>query len=354
MKKVLALLIVVAIAAPALAQDSAIWLDIRANNSTGGVFVKNHITSGTPTRPWIYDDAGGVVAGDRGFGQVVYIEPHHNDGSEALYPTAFPNVDLDNTRGTCKAYIYMDVFNDPSGTNGVISSIGYDITIDENSLGGARNRIGSMSYTWLATPPAANGGTVGGAAFGGAGAMPMGQTGCKLVQVPVCDEGAGPVFCSNPMFPVGGPYQLARLDFTNSGVARNCTVLANANRSVFDLWLTTNDLLVTRTFETGGDGNEMVSYGYAAGGVLDAAISGSTPGVRSATADMVVKSWVKGDFNGDGKCTGADLSPYFAAAGAANDSPDKTFRGDFSGDGQVTGADSANMFDCTANHSACP
>lgn len=360
MKKILALLFVVAIAAPAFAQDSAIWCDIRSNANdalTGG---SNRITVGSgPTRPWIYDDAGAVVPGGRGYGQVVYLEPKHSDGAESLYPNGFPKNDGNTDRSNCDAYIYMDVFNDASGTNGVISSIGYDITVDENVGGGGRNRIGHMTYSWVANPPAANGGKVDGTASSlPAGTMPMTQTGCKLVQVPVCDEGAGPVFCTSPMFPVGGPYQLAKLVFDTADVTRTCGNLTsplryNADQSIFNMWLTTNNLLITRTFQTGGDGNEMVSFGYL-DGLLDAALSGSTPGVRSANPDLIVKVWVKGDFTRDGRCTSADTNLFLAALGAANDNPDKTFRGDFTPDAQVTSADMSNFLNCYGSHSICP
>ena len=75
----------------------------------------------------------------------------------------------------------------------------------------------------------------------------------------------------------------------------------------YDVSMEVGDLKITRVVDpTAGaaPGVEMVSFGYDAGGVLDGAVSGSSPGASSANADATVNIVKKGDLGSIDQSTG--------------------------------------------------
>lgn len=381
-------LVVMAFATIATAQDSTIWLDARDNgvaandNANAAVGRYNAIT--TPAAMNGPFNAGGAInSGKRGGGQVLRINPIRNNGAQNSAATSFPNLDGDGNRATGSLWVYMDVIDDTSGTNDVISSVGidFDLTFTGTTT---RYAIGSLAYTAnnngsvlnSITNPVATpwNGVVNGSMVAG---NPPDWTGAKAVAVPVT---TGPVYAStNRLIPnvtsfgagyavsTAVPYRLGRLAAT--AAVRNCATLTgapdaqHANNSTYNVFLKVNNLLITRVYETLGDAVENVSFGISAAGTPDAAVSGSTSGAVSAVADAIIQVREKGDHSGDGRITGADTGSQVAAAGATPDSLLQSYVGDFSvqaavatANNLVTGADTTAYLAATAAWSGtvCP
>lgn len=379
--------IVLSCAAYVSAQDSVIWLDERANNIAANTASApasgNYNAITTPAAMnGPYNSAGAVNGGKRGGGQVLRINPQRSNGAQNSVPLAFPNLDGDSNRATGGLWVYMDVIDDTSGTNDVISSVGidFDLTFTGTTQ---RYAIGSLSYTMnndgtvlnSITPPAATpwNGVVNGSMVAGS---PPDWTGAKAVAVPVT---TGPVYSSTnrivPNFASIGaysaastvmPYRLGKLSAVSA--LRNCASLtgvpdaAHANNSTYNVFMKVNNLLITRVYETNGDAVENVSFGFN-GASPDAAVSGSTNGAVSATADAIIQVREKGDFSGDGRVTTADNTAYVTASTNATDTLVQAYAGDFTtqavigtSNNLVTSADNSGYLAAVAgwNTTPCP
>jgi hypothetical protein len=377
-------LVVMAFATIATAQDSTIWLDARSNAVPANT-ASNYNAISAPTTmngPFVTGAPAGT-GGKRGGGQVLRINPIRNNGAQNNVPTSFPNLDGDGNRATGDLWVYMDVADDTSGTNDVISSVGidFDLTFTGTTT---RYAIGSIAYTAnndgsvlnSITNPTATpwNGVVNGTQVVG---NPPDWTGAKAVAVPVT---TGPVYAStNRLIPnvanfgaayatsTAVPYRLGKLRAT--AALRNCATLtgaldpAHATNSQYNVFLKVNNLLITRVYETLGDAVENVSFGINAGGTPDAAVSGSTSGAVSAVADAIIAVREKGDFSGDGRITGADNTLYTAASGNVADNVLQDYAGDFNVqvsvgtiNNLVTGADNGGYLAAQAGWSGtvCP
>lgn len=306
-------LTVVAQAAP----ESTYWFDARPN--TGAAGTAGNITS--PGAPYTIgqgeavalDDVGILIAGGgRGNGQILRVSPTLAGGQHLF--NSFPNFDTvagvpgtgDANKSTGELYLYCDVLANqdaPAGTNDVISSIGLDMAI-ATSVATPRFEIGTVAWSWTltdATVPVNYG-------FANGVSSRTGVVGAKYVKVPV--SGAS-TYATAGGLTVGGPYRLGRLAIT--GAARDavsCATAANthANNSTYNVNLSVNNLLVTRTFSSGGNASpeERVSLGYT-GGALEADVSGNTVGGAGAR-DAVIQVRLAHDGNGSGNVNNLDIS----------------------------------------------
>ncbi len=375
---VVALCVVSAFAAAAVAQDSVIFMDVRNNSITANTGSNyNNMSHGAMNGPYSVDPTGD--AGRRGGGQVLRLDPVHNDGYQT--GLGFPNLDGDSNRSTGSLWVYMDVLNDGSGTNGVISSVGLDIDIVPPA-GTVRNPIASLGFTMandqtVADSTLAPGGTgpwnavANGAQTGAAPAPDWADA--RAVAVPVI---AGPAYSSAgrlvPRTPdataAGRPYRLGRLNVTaGTRVCAGATLPpfdgANvfANRSTYNVFMQVDSLLITRVFETGGDTVENVSFGYV-GAAPDAAQSGNVPNVSSAAADAVIQIRMKGDFNGNGTVNSTDTTAYLAQVSDGTDNELQAFLGDYTAppgvvalaNNLITSADTTAYLASFANSTSCP
>lgn len=354
---VLALCVVSAFAAAAVAQDSVMWMDVRGNSLATNTYTDyNAITmSGTLTGPWAQD--GPVNGGKRGAGQVLRIEPVHNDSYQTSFSTSFPNLDGDGNRASGSLWVYMDVLDDASGTNDVISSVGIDFDVQPNVATIQRNRIQSVGYTMMndgsvldsVTPPVAMpwNGVASGAMSGAAPAPDWNDA--RAVAVPVT---SGPAYSSTDRLvprPVTTdtvrPYRLGRMTVT--GATRVCTgatlppfdaVGVYLARSTYNVYMNVDSLLVTRVFETGGDAIENVAMGYN-GAVPDnnagAYVNGSVAGAsaNNTVPDAIIEVRLKGDYNGSGTVNSADTGSattfHLRAVGDATDNAEIAYAGDY-------------------------
>lgn len=298
--------------------ESTYWFDVRPN--TGAAGAATNITS--PGAPYTIgqgeavalDDVGILIAGGgRGNGQILRVSPTLLGGQHLF--NSFPNFDTvggvpgtgDANKATGELFLYCDVLanqDSPAGTNDVISSIGLDMAIS-TSAATPRFEIGSVAYSWIYND------TGGNANFGTANGTSSrtGVVGAKYVKVPVA--GTPAVYASAGGLVVGGPYRLGSLKIT--GAARDavsCTTAANthANNSTYNVTMSINNLLVTRTFSTGGNATpeERVSLGYT-GGALEADVSGNTVGGAGAR-DAVIQVRLAHDGNGSGNVNNLDIS----------------------------------------------
>lgn len=381
---VVALCVVSAFAAAAVAQDSIIFADVRNNEISANTATNYNALSApaTMTGPFAQSPPAGT-SGKRGAGQILRINPKRANGAHTTVATSFPNLDGDGNRATGDLWVYMDVINDASGTDGVISSVGLDFDL---TFTGTTSRfvLESVSFTMnndgrvldsIANPAATPwNGVANGAASG------IDWNDARAVAVPVI---AGPAYSSTnrltPRFANIGawsatstvvPYRLGRLRATAAnrtcGVAGAMTGAPDANHasnSTYNVFMQVDSLLITRVFATGGDTIENVSFGINAGGSPDAAQSGNVPNVSSAVADAQIQIREKGDFTGDGRVTGADNTGYYAAAGNTADSELLAYNGDFSVQAApgtignlVTGADNTGYYAAVAAWSGtiCP
>jgi len=324
-------LTVIAQAAP----ESVIWFDVRDNVGTG-----QSITAPTQTFQngqgevnalnLVPNDGPIAELGQRGWGQVLRINPvlpgNQHIGT-ATFPQ-WPNFDGDQNSSTGDLWMYMDVLPNqdaPAGTNDVISSLGLDIGITANNPASQRYTFTNAVFSWQINDP-----TVpvnfGMSPAGTANIAPGGSTSVKYVKVPV--SGAS-VYATAGGFTIGGPYRIAKLSVT--GAVRNanaagCTYTSDApagNRglhnfeSSYKVNLSVNNLLVTRTFSTGGNATpeERVSFGYT-GGAVESDVSGNTVG-GAGVRDALIQVRMKGDGNGNGSTSTPDVN-FFLAAQATN------------------------------------
>jgi hypothetical protein len=340
----------------ALAQDSVIYLDNRPNSSASGVTTITGNLGSTATNPFLNDT---VNAGRRGQGQIVYLEPKHADGWESVNSVqkngaAFPNFDGDMNNSTDDLWIYMDVNDDASGTDDVISSVGLDIDTRFVAVTQVfRNKLASIDVTLDNTPsvfnsitPPGSGAPWNNRVHGGPAVNdPPDWPAAKAVRVPV---DPGPVYNASlgivPRAQGTTPsYRLGRIRLTSG--TRNCTQRGNAvftEYSTFDFYLTVNNLLITRVYNGAGDTVENVALGYGAlqgSAVPDATISGNSAGTASGVADGRVVIRMKGDWNADGNVTSADNGGQVAAGTDATDNQLATYLGDFNGNTTSTSAD---------------
>ncbi|QDV89789.1 hypothetical protein RAS2_08630 [Phycisphaerae bacterium RAS2] len=342
---VVALCVVSAFAAAAVAQDSVIFMDVRNNSITANTASNyNNMSHGTMNGPFGVTPTGDV--GRRGGGQSLIVHPRQNNGGHATFGTAFPNLDGDGNRATGNLWVYMDVLNDGSGTNGVISSVGLDIDIVP-PVGTVRNRLDSLSFTMMndqtvadSTLAPGGSGPWNSVAHGAqVGATPnLDWNDARAVAVPVI---AGPAYSSAgrlvPRTPdntaAGRPYRIGRL--TATAALRVCTGAtippfdgaAFSTRSTYNVFMQVDSLLITRVFETGGDTVENVAFGYV-GALPDAAQSGNVANVSSAVADATIQVRMKGDIDGNGVLNTLDTTPYLALV-APTDNPTSAYLGDF-------------------------
>lgn len=347
-----ALCVVSAFAAAAVAQDSIIFLDVR-NNEIAANTASNYNAMSTPATmngPFLNDAPAGT-GGKRGGGQMLRLNPKRNNGYHAGAATSFPNLDGDGNRATGDLWVYMDVINDASGTNGVISSVGLDFDL---TFTGTTSRfvLESVSFTMandgrvldsIANPAATPwNGVANGTASG------IDWNDARAVAVPVT---TGPAYSSTnrltPRFANIGawsatstvvPYRLGRLTATAAnrvcggtpgGGMTGAPDANHANNSTFNVFMQVDSLLITRVYETGGDTIENVSFGINAGGSPDAPQSGNVPNVSSAVADAQIQIREKGDFTGDGRITSADTTGYNAAVADGTDNILQAYCGDF-------------------------
>ncbi|GJQ27064.1 MAG: hypothetical protein HBSAPP02_20960 [Phycisphaerae bacterium] len=341
-----ALCVVSAFAAAAVAQDSVIFMDVRNNSITANTASNyNNMSHGTMNGPFSVTPTGD--AGRRGGGQSLIINPLQTGGRHTTFPTSFPNLDGDGNRATGDLWVYMDVLNDGSGTNGVISSVGLDIDIVP-PVGTVRNKIGSLSFSMIndqtvldSTLAPGGSGPWNGVANGSqVGTIPnLDWNDARAVAVPVT---TGPVYSSTGRLvprtpdntPAGRPYRIGRLTVTaDTRVCTGATIPpfdgpAFSARSTYNVFMQVDSLLITRVFETGGDTVENVSFGYA-GAVPDAPQSGNVPNVSSAVADATIQVRLKGDVDGNGVLSTLDTTPYLALVGPL-DNPTSAYLGDFS------------------------
>jgi hypothetical protein len=307
MRKVATLLVAACVfAGPSAvwAADSNYWFDIRDNTSAS-----QNITTGTPVIPFGNGQEVGqnaFNAGGRGDGQVLRLNPTVSNNYHLR--NAYPNFDNDNNLATGDLQLFVDVTDDVSGTGDVISSIGVNFNIAPLAPGnGSANKIAQIQWTWLA----ANwGGTNAGTAPGASnGQVPPSWIGAKAVKVPV--NSSAVYDTTGGLVPSATPYRLGNLRVTAG--PRTAGAASHTANSTYGVNLSVNDLLITRVFQTGGDATEMVSFGYV-GANLDTAVSGSTVGATSTTADAVIKIAMKADNNGNGTVTGIDGLGFTAAA----------------------------------------
>jgi len=365
---VVALCVVSAFAAAAVAQDSVIFMDVRNNSITANTGSNyNNMSHGAMNGPFSISPTGD--SGRRGGGQVLHVNPTTSVNFQNSFGNSFPNLDGDSNRATGDLWVYMDVLNDGSGTNGVISSVGLDIDIVP-PVGTVRNRLASLNYTMMndqtvadSTLAPGGSGPWNSVAHGAqVGATPnLDWNDARAVAVPVI---AGPAYSSAgrlvPRDPATNrPYRLGRL--TCTAAARVCAPLdglAFNGRSTYSVFMQVDSLLITRVFETGGDTVENVAFGYA-GAVPDAAQSGNVANVSSAVADATIQVRMKGDVDGNGLVNTQDTNPFLALL-TPTDGVQQSYVGDFSappanpiGISQLVNSSDTNNFIASIN-TPCP
>jgi hypothetical protein len=278
------------------APESVYYFDIRPTAAS--------IT--TPVAPFTigqgdFPDDGGA-GGGKGNGQVLRVSPILSGGQHISTPAAYPAFD-DNDASTGDLWLYADVLpnaDSPLGTNDVISSIGLDMAIS-TSAATPRFEIGSVAWTWSLAANA-NSGVANGTS------SRTGVVGAKYVMVPVSP--ASTYATTGGLTPSGTSYQLGKLRIT--GAARNAVSCATANgthatNSTYTVNMSVNNLLITRTFSTGGNAvpEERVSFGYNAG-AIDTDVSGNTVG-GAGVRDAVIQVRLKHDGNGSGNVNTLDI-----------------------------------------------
>ncbi|MFH1418045.1 MAG: hypothetical protein ABII12_07160 [Planctomycetota bacterium] len=313
MKKALLLAAVVGLVmgSTAIAQpESIIWLDVRDNDVNGAY---EGIYDGTGAT-WPFTN-GGLNGGGPGDGQVMYINPE--DGAfPTAYPDAWPNFDGDGDTHTGYLVLYMTVNDDMTGgATDVISSVGLDFNTTETTVppvGKDGNNIGSfVDFNW-SLPAEANSGTAKGAEVAG---DPPSWTGAKAVKVPV--EGVVPAFAVGSGMVPTNTYRIGKLEI--EAAARNRPTpfppKPHVAWSTFNVYLSVNELLVTRVFSSGGDQDEQIHFGYSAtvaGSDTASLSSGSTLGAPfgAGDPDAVIKVLPKGDNSGNGLVNPGDITGF--------------------------------------------
>lgn len=290
------------------APESTYWFDVRPTAAA--------IT--TPAIPFLHgqgdfpDDGG--AGGGRGNGQVLRISPTISNGyhnAPAGAGPSYPNFDADGNAATGDLFLYCDVLANqdaPAGTNDVISSIGLDMAISTTAAT-PRFEIGSVAWTWTLTDPSVpvNYGFANGVS------SRTGVVGAKYVKVPV--DGAS-LYASAGGLTIGGPYRLGRLAIgaaARDAVNCNTQTTAHATNSTYTVTMSINNLLITRTFSTGGNAvpEERVSLGYT-GGAIEADVSGNSVG-GAGVRDAIIQVRMKADTNGSGHVTSLDIGGFTTA-----------------------------------------
>lgn len=359
----LAVAVIAGFAANAMAQDSVLWIDVR--NNTGDFALKTvnqYITAAAPKGPYLngQDPATPALnAGGPGDGQILRVSPkytasgwHLNGGGSV---NAFGDWDRDGDYSTSALHLFMTV-NGPFGSGDVISSIGFDI---DSVRRAAQEKNGyTASWTWEAGPwSAANAGFVNGAAVAGAQGE-VGWAGAKAVKVPV--EGTPPAFAVGAgLVPAAEPYRLGTLNI--EGKTRGCgPFLGFTNKCVYDLHLKVNNLLITRAFETGGDGTEEVAFGYVGGAPEAPYVSGNAEGepdqgVTPTEPDAVIFVMMRSDYDANGQIQANDASAYLVAAGkGALITQLEAYVFDYNGNGSVQADDAADYLASATASVTCP
>lgn len=288
--------------------ETTLFFDIRDNSA--GV---QSIT--TPANPFLIGQGDfpndGGAGGGKGNGQVLRLMPTisnnlHLHASAPAGTNYYPNFDADNNAATGSLNLYADVGDDAGavGAGDVISSIGVDIGITAPATTGVRYSIASSAWSWTITDPSSPvnyGFSSGTAVNGGIG----GHTGLKYVKVPV--DGASLYATAGGLTP-GSLTRIGRLAVTAAPRTCNFTgANTHANESTYNVFLSVNNLLITRTFSNVvADTEERVSFGYF-GGAVDADVSGNTVG-GAGNRDAIIQVRMKNDANGSGNVTTADIT----------------------------------------------
>ena len=339
----------------ATAQNSTIWCDVRANDDLGPpTYPKWNINTITgnlgSNNPYLN---GSVNGGRRGAGQVLYLEPKHQDHWEQ--GPGFPDLDTDSDRSTGEIWVYMDVEDDPGMTDEVVAAVGMDISIQAASTF-SRNRIQDISFELFndgsvlnsLDPPATA--VWHGAAHGElVPGDPPSWRKIKAIQIPFGVAGIVPRDpATNP------PYRLGRLR-VEAGT-RNCTVdIQHAARSKFNLHLTPNGLFIGRMDQSLNAVVDHIAFGYDASGLPETPrIDGDNVGTFSTLPDAVIEVRLKGDFTGDGRVTTADNGGFSTAFNGGQDNVFQAYCGDFSGDNRVTVEDVDAYFQAMVRSASCP
>jgi hypothetical protein len=233
----------------------------------------------------------------------------------------WPDFDADANASTGSLWLYAIVANNadaPLGTGDVISSIGFNMAIGTSAVT-PRYDIATVSWAWTltdATVPVNYG-------FANGVSSRTGVVGAKYVKVPV--SGASVYATAGGLTPNAAPVQLGRLqiagaarDIATPGTCGNTgNTATHSTNSTYNVNLSINNLLITRTFSTGGNASpeERVSLGYT-GGAVEADVSGNTVGGAGAR-DAVIQVRMKCDSNGSGHVNGFDIPGFVAAQAAA-------------------------------------
>jgi hypothetical protein len=339
------------------AVNSILFMDIRDNTSANQLL-------GTPVFPYsngqelLPPNDVAINGGGAGDGQVLRLSPVHTSGANEVN-NGWPNNDLDGNSSTGKLWLYMTVNDDAGGTGDVVSSIGVDFNVVNPAA--PKNTIASLSYAWSAS-------FFDGNAPGSASAEDW--TGAKAVQVPV--SGTPAVYdTAGALVPSATPYRVGTLTVT-AGV-RNCTFGGTHYAdSTYNIFLVVNNLLITRTFETGADadGHEDVALGYEVGAGANgpdltsvpahagAGVNGSVDDATSSVPDGVVRIGYKGDFGGDGRVSTLDIGGFnaaVAASGAVNTlKQHQAYFGDFTGDRRASTLDQGGFNAAVGGSPTCP
>lgn len=306
---VLSAVAVTGLTVAAQAGESNYWFDVRPTAAS--------IT--TPAAPFTFgqgdfpDDGG--AGGGRGNGQVLRVCPtisngYHNSPTGA--GPSYPNFDADGNAATGDLWLYVDVnpSNDvPVSAGDVISSIGLDMAIS-TTASAPRFEIGTVNWSWTLTDPTVpvNYGFANGVS------SRTGVVGAKYVKVPV--SGASTYATAGGLTPSGTPYQLGKLSIGAAGrgaVNCNTATTTHATNSTYTVNMSVNNLLITRTFSSGGNATpeERVSFGYT-GGAIEADVSGNTVG-GAGVRDALIQVRLKDDSNGSGHVTSLDISGFTTA-----------------------------------------
>lgn len=366
-----------------LAQDSRIWLDTRDNITSAGTGIGGQlIAPGAPTAPYIngQNPAAGmgnsadrfgtsaINGGARGAGGVLRLNPAQVGGWEATTnPTGsgsgWPNYDLDINSATGCLWYYMDVGNNANCPGGNIDAIGIDTSITQTFPAiPMRNTIASVTMT------VPNDATVGANAPCGMPNPPwLTVSGPTTVSGPLpvvsaSMSGPAPVFGLPPC--PAGPYRIAKLCVT-AGL-RNCNGRVTntfVDGSTYSVKISmSNPVPGVRRGPCAGVFDN-VSIGYdplimnPTYGTLDAPINGGTPGNTSASPDAAIQIRLRGDFNGDGNVSGADVGGFNNAVGGGVGATAKVaqiYLGDFNNSRSVTGADIAGFNSAVLHSGTCP
>ena len=292
------------------APESTYWFDVRPTAAS--------IT--TPANPFLVGQGDfpndGGAGGGRGNGQILRLCPTNSTNYQtATAGTSYPNFDADGDASTGDLWLYTDVLPNadaPAGTGDVISSIGLDMSV-ATSTAATRYEIATVAWSWTLTDPTVpvNYG------FANGTSSRTGVVGAKYVKVPV--SGASLYATAGGLTPSATPYQLGKLRMQAAarGAVTCTTTGANvhAAASTYDVKLSVNNLLITRTFSTGGNATpeERVSFGYT-GGALEADVSGNSVG-GAGLYDAKVQVRMKGDTNGSGNVNGLDIGGFTTAQG---------------------------------------